>query len=248
VRGGGNAGDLGHQLAEHGRAEFLEAGHRDHEGARPADNMVAVEILQPQFHRQDWQAIDHHPGRHRRVARVSHRTAAVVAAVAGHIDDAAGRAERRLFHHAHAVVDRPADRGAAAEQLPRRLLHGRREGTRRCLVGQPRPLRGLNLHAWPGPLEHHHGDGLRGPRPDGVGQAGRAERVGITLALQGKTLLADATRGIDRQHQQQVHFSARRSLAAKQQEQGSEAENAAPPAHLRPRRRALRAAGRVPAR
>src|SRR5216683_5937852 len=120
----GRRGDLGDQLAEDGVAEMLETVDRDDEGARPADDVVAVIDIETGLERQDGQAVDDDPSGDRRVARRRGGPADIVGAVAGYVDDAALAGERALREEAERIVDGAADRGAAAEQFARRRGDG----------------------------------------------------------------------------------------------------------------------------
>ena len=60
----------------------------DDEGAGSADDVVAIVVLEVGLEREDRQAVDADAGAHRLVARLGHRAAAVVAAVARNVDHA----------------------------------------------------------------------------------------------------------------------------------------------------------------
>jgi hypothetical protein len=206
--------------------------------------MVPIITIQVPLRRQDRQPVDHHALGNRRIPRVFCRPAAIIGAVAGNVDHPPRRAERGQRQHPHPMVDRPADRGAAAEQGAWRPLDPPRQRDRRGRVGQPGPGHRRHLQARPGPLEHHHRNRAGRARTQRLVQPRRAERIRIALALQHEAFLGDAAGGIDGQHQQQVHLGLAPSRGG-QQQQGGEAGQPPPP-HLRPR--TLRRRAESPAR
>ena len=130
--------------------------------------------------------------------------AAIIGAVAGDVDDAPAGAKRAAGKQRRSVIDGPADRGAAAEQLARHAFDRGGKGRRGLLVTDRAPFRHLDLHHRSRPLHHGDGDRLVRSRADRLQHAGMAKGCDIAALLQVKTHLIDAARGVDREHELQV--------------------------------------------
>src|SRR5215471_10505043 len=147
---------LADELLENRVGEGLVALSRDDEGARTADHVVQVIVIETGFQGQDRQAVDDNAGTYRGVAGARSGPAPVVGAVAGNVDNATCPLERTLQHQWHSIVDDATDRGTAAEE-PMRCGGNRVGKGLRCrrIVDQG-PRQYLELQSRAGPL--HHGD------------------------------------------------------------------------------------------
>jgi hypothetical protein len=175
-----------------------------HERAGSSDHVVEVIFLQIGLERQDRQPVDANPGAQRIIARLPCRTAAIVGAVAGNVDDAPAARKPASGDQGDGLVDRTADRCAAAEQLPGGGFDGIGDRPQRGGAVYAHPRHHLNLQRRTRPL--HHGDGDRPGRTRAyrLGQPGIAKGGGIAALLQHEALLADAARGVDGEHELQI--------------------------------------------
>ena len=149
------------------------------------------------------------PARHRLVARVRHRAAAVVGAVARDVDDAAAAAKRAFGNSVMAwsiapliEVPPPNNCRGAARSRPRRLTA---RSSSISVQGTD-----LHLHRRPGPLHHRDGDGLRRAGADRAAAPADGGTRRRSPALQLEAVLVDAAGGIDREHELQVDRGLRR--------------------------------------
>src|SRR5439155_15984329 len=153
-------GDLADQLVEDGSAEMVETVHRDDEGARTADDIVAIITLQIGFEGEDGQPVDDDARGHRRVARIGGGAPDIVGTIARDVDDATLAGKTAIGEQPRGVVEGAADRGAAAEQLTRCRCDHRGDGSGRGGVLDYHPVEHARLLAWSGPLKHRYRDRL----------------------------------------------------------------------------------------
>jgi hypothetical protein len=102
------------------------------------------------------------------------------------------------------VVDRPADRRATAEQLPRSLVDGIGKLEHRSCVLDLSPRNHLHLLVIPGPLRHRHRDPAGRARADRLQQPRIAKGRGITSLLEDEAFVADTARRVDGKHELKV--------------------------------------------
>src|SRR5712671_1543114 len=197
-------GDFGDQLFQDRVREGIVARRRHHEGAGPADHEVPVISVQIGLDRQDREPVDADAGAGRIVAGRGDGPAGIIRAVARYVDDAPRRAEGILRQQQAGIIDRAADRGAAAEQLARRGFNRDREGFRRRFVPDQHPGDDLDLQPRAGPLEHRHRNRLGQAGADRLQHPRIAEGGDVALLLQLEAMLVDAARGIDREHQREI--------------------------------------------
>ena len=126
----GNVRDLGDELLHYGVAEALEIPRRNQKGAGTADDLIAKMLLQPRLDGQDRQAVDGDAQGQGIVTGATGGPAAIVGAVSGDVDHLAVALKLPPRKPRHAEVDRPADRGAAAEDPPWHGVDGPRDGLR----------------------------------------------------------------------------------------------------------------------
>ncbi len=198
------SGDLGDQLPQDGVGEGVVVLCDHHEGAGTADDVVVVVLVETGLERENRQAVDADTGSNRLVAGDGDRTAAIVGAVAGDVDDPAPALIGIPGKQRHCMIDGAADRGAAAKQLPRRTLDGGGENGCRFLVTDPCPSDHLDLQRRPGPLRHGDCDRLLRAGADGLQHATMAEGGDVAALLQLEARLIDAARGVDREHELEV--------------------------------------------
>src|ERR1700746_210781 len=117
-------GNLGNELADNRIAEGFEILCHHDEGARSADDIGAVIVIEPagrigvlriprqRSFAQDRESIDRDTLRHRLIAEFGHSAAGIIGAVTGNIDGLPARAKRRAGELGHSEFDGAADRSA----------------------------------------------------------------------------------------------------------------------------------------
>ncbi len=245
--------DLPDQLRAHRTGEVLPRLGGDDEGAGAADHLPLVTQAQRFAEARDGRYLDgervHSDAlRHRRVARVrGAQVGAHVRPVARHVDDAVLGPEGSGGDQRGGMGDGVADRvvGLAG---PRRGADGfgQRRGGRRISHRHPVDHRRGTAGAAP----FHHGDGDRSVRLRGDGGEHRRMRhaLGEPFPLQAELVRIDGSRGIHREHQQQVHGRRRLRGGEAGREQSGQSDHGAAaqagPLHGR-RDGARRAAGKA---
>ena len=208
---GATAGDLADQFLQDRVGKRVIVLGRNHERARPADDIIVVIAVEIRLERKDRQAVDADAIGDRFVARRCHGASAIIAAIARHVDDAAAAAERGSGEKHPRIIDRAADRGAAAEQLSPRIFDriGKRVHTSR--VRDKRPIDGLHMQFRTGPLHHGDRDRLRAQRADRVQHLPIAKRRGVALLLQFEAIVADAAGSVHREHERECDLALHRT-------------------------------------
>src|SRR5262249_3122387 len=107
--------DLDDQLLENGFGKAFITIRRNHDGARPADDILKIVGVEIRLDRKNWEPVDGDAVAHRFVACYARRPADIIGTVAGYVDRAARGGEWALRQDQPGIVDSTADRGAAAE-------------------------------------------------------------------------------------------------------------------------------------
>ena len=208
-------GDLLDQLADQRAAEVIEACGLDHEGIGAADDVGLVIGREPAGrmrvagvgrHRlcaQDGKAVDRHALGQGLVARERDGALGIAGAVAGYVDDAARRPERRAAELRQGVVDAGADGGAAGVHTRGSANEpGEAVGVLPALDQAPADDHALLVVVRP--FDEAERDAAAAALGHGLDDAGIGDRGCIAFALQLELLGIDAAGDVGREHEQQV--------------------------------------------
>ena len=108
-----------------------------------------------------------------------------------------------------AIIDRAADRGAAAKELTRRSFDRGSEGGGGLLIADSAPGDHLDVKRRAGPLHHGCGNGLVRAGSDRAQYMRMPKGGRVAALLQLKAILIDAAGSIDREHELQVDAALR---------------------------------------